>query len=134
MTIPGRAGGCERDSVVIGTKQIKCQPFKRWLSSRGSVQANSFGKQSAAILFSPTTAVLTFAAWITLMDSLESSPVVAPRSKVRLQVDIYNKLNVKGSVQPNENKKVSLTTSGISLVVDSWGFIFPGFGISETNH
>lgn len=51
---------CLGDSVVIGTKQIKCQPFKRWLGSRGSGQANSLGKQSAAILFSPSAAVLTF--------------------------------------------------------------------------
>lgn len=46
-----RAQWCLGDSVVIGTKQIKCQPFKRWLGSRGSGQANSFGKQSAAISF-----------------------------------------------------------------------------------
>lgn len=81
---------CLGDSVVIGTKQIKCQPFKRWLGSRGSGQANSLGKQSAAILFSPSAAVLTFFAWITWMDILKNSPVVAPRSRVRLQADIYN--------------------------------------------
>lgn len=33
-----RAQWCLGDSVVIGTKQIKCQPFKRWLAQEGQAK------------------------------------------------------------------------------------------------
>lgn len=79
------------DSVVIGTKQIKCQPFKRWLGSRGSGPANSFGKQSAAILFSPPVTVLAVFASITLNDILKNFKVIAPRLKVTLQEETHVK-------------------------------------------
>jgi len=55
-----RAQWCLGDSVVIGTKQIKCQPFKIWLGSRGSGQANSFRKQSTAIPFLSLSSCLDF--------------------------------------------------------------------------
>lgn len=85
-----RALRCLGDSVVIGTKQIKCQLFKRWLGSRGSGQANSFGKQSAAILFSPSEAVLTFFCLDNSDGDFGNSLVLARRSRARLQADIYN--------------------------------------------
>lgn len=87
-----RAQWCLGDSVVIGTKQIKCQPFKRWLGSRGSGQANSFEKQSTAISFSSSAAVEAF---LTLMDILGNSLVAPERSGVILPLEIYKVLHVR---------------------------------------
>lgn len=84
--------GCLGDSVVIGTKQIKCQPFKRWLGSRGSGQANSFEKQSTAISFSSSAAGAVF---LTLMDILGNSLLVSIRSRFKFPVEIYKILHVK---------------------------------------
>lgn len=103
---------CLGDSVVTGTKQIKCQPFKRWLGSRGSGRVNSFGKQSTAILFSPSAAVSTF---LMLMDILKDSRGVAHRSGVTLLVEIYNILDVRGISRRN-GKQNSVT----GQVTESW--------------
>lgn len=106
---------CLGDSVVIGTKQIKCQPLKRWLGSRGSGQANSFGKQSTAILFSPSAAVLTF-----LLDNTDGH--FGKRYLYQGQRSVYqqdNTINYMLKGRFTQKRKKKKTFSHLPLVLSS---------------
>lgn len=86
---------CSGDSVVIGTKQIKCQPFKRWLRPEGQAKLIPLKNNQLPSCSLPQQLSWGFTL-ITLTDILEKAPVVAPRSKVKLLAEKYNILHVRG--------------------------------------